>query len=91
MPSAMPAREVAWFESGTDVPVPSTVESVVLTLPARYAVRVRTAYTDLESDRSIYYLTDGRVIATLLCMAKDDPDDHWLSVAETLEFLPTEE
>lgn len=77
-------REVAWFQSGSDVAVPSTIESVELDLPAGDAVRVRTEYTDpaLTSwDRAVYHLTDGRVIATLLCIATDDPEDHWRSVA----------
>jgi hypothetical protein len=85
---------VAWFEGGTDVPVPSTVESVALRLPAGDAVRVRTEYTDPAwpaRNRSIYLLTDGQVIATLLCLAEDDPEDHWRSVAVTFEFLAAEE
>jgi hypothetical protein len=85
------AREVAWFESGTDVPVPSTVEAVALTLPAGYAVRVRTEHADPEKDWAYYRMTDGLSLAVLGCAASSGPDDHWLSVAETFEFLPIEE
>jgi hypothetical protein len=84
------AREVAWFESGTDVPVPVLVESAVIPLAAGYAVRVRTATDDPPSDRSIYHLTDGRILASLLCIAHHGPEDQWLSVAESISFLPPE-
>ena len=84
------AREVAWFESGTDVPVPALVESEAIPITAGYAVRVRTETDDPPSDRSIYYLTDGRVVATLLCMADQGPEAHWRSVLESFSFLPVE-
>lgn len=82
------AREVAWWESGTEQEVPSTLASEALTLPAGYAVRVDVEYPDWN--RSIYRLTDGRVAATLLCIAPRGPHDRWLSIAETFEFLPAE-
>jgi hypothetical protein len=82
------AREVAWYESGTDVPVPAVVESEVIPIAVGYAVRIRTRTDDPPSDRSIYYLTDGRVVATLLCIADHGPDDHWLSLVESFSFLP---
>jgi hypothetical protein len=84
------AREVAWFESGTDVAAPSTVESVVLALPAGYAVRVRTEYTDPAQAWAYYRMTDGQSLGILGCAATSGPDDHWLSIAETFEFLPIE-
>jgi len=85
------ALEVAWFESGTEVPVPAVVESVDIPLAAGYAVRVHTQTDDPPLDRSIYHLTDGRVVASLLCMASQAPEDHWLSVAESFAFLPVEQ
>ena len=84
------AREVAWLESGTDVPVPSIIESAVLTLPAGYSVRVREEHSDPEWERAYYRMTDGRAMASLGCTATHGPDDHWLSIAETFEFLPEE-
>ena len=39
----------------------------------------------------MYYLTDGRLIAGLYCKSTDDPEDHWLSIAESFEFLSAEE
>ncbi len=38
-----------------------------------------------------YILTDGRVLLFLGCWAPERPDDDWLSIAETIEFLPAEE
>ena len=83
------ASEVDWWEGGTEVPVPSIIASEALSLPAVHAVRVDVRYDD-DWGRSIYMLTDGQVAATLLCIAPAPPDDGWLSVAETFEFLPAE-
>lgn len=85
------AREVAWFEKGTDVPMPAIVESVVLPLPAGYTVRVRTEHTDPPREWAYYRMTDGHSMGILGCAATAGPDDHWLSVAESFEFLPIEE
>jgi hypothetical protein len=62
-----------------------------MTLAAGDAVRVDVEYVDREWDRSYYWLTDGRVLATLGCQATRGPDDHWLPIAETFEFLPADE
>jgi len=31
------------------------------------------------------------MVYTLTCSGEGFPDDHWLSIAETFEFLPAEE
>jgi hypothetical protein len=79
--------EAAWWASRPDIEVPSAVASEALALPAGYAVRIDVTLSEHGTDRSIYYLTDGGVIATLLCLAARGPGDRWLSVAETFEFL----
>jgi len=33
-------------------------------------------------------LTDGTTFHTLSCTDLTRPDDHWLSLVETFEFLP---
>jgi hypothetical protein len=39
-----------------------------------------------------YLYTDGEVWFQLQCSTEDTaPDDRWLSIAETIEFLPAEE
>ena len=85
------AQEVAWWESGKGGLVPAEVESVVLDLPAGYAVRVRVESTDPDRDRSYYRITDGQALAILGCHAAHGPDDHWLSIAASFEFLPVAE
>lgn len=82
------AAEVSWWESGAGGLVPDTVESTAIALPAGYAVRVRMENADPERARSYYRITDGQALAILACSAAHGPDDHWLSIAETFEFLP---
>jgi hypothetical protein len=81
------ADEVAWWQSGADIEVPSAVASEAVALPAGYAVRIDVTYSERDSDRAFYWLTDGHVLVSLLCLAARGPDDRWLSVAETFEFL----
>jgi hypothetical protein len=81
------AEEVAWWQSGVDIEVPSAVASEAVALPAGYAVRIDVTYSERDSDRAFYWLTDGHVLVSLLCLATRGPDDRWLSVAETFEFL----
>ena len=39
----------------------------------------------------VYLDNDGHAAAALLCRSDEPPDDGWLSIAETFEFLPAEE
>jgi len=38
-----------------------------------------------------WIFTDGDRHAALLCRSVRPPDDRWLSIAESFEFLPAEE
>ena len=37
-----------------------------------------------------YLLSDGQVLAFFGCWANERPEDGWLALAETFEFLPAE-
>ena len=38
-----------------------------------------------------YSLTDGQTWLTLQCSSIEPPEDYWLSLAESVKFLPVEE
>jgi len=40
---------------------------------------------------SNYFIADDSVVYGLTCVAESPPEDRWLSIAETFEFLPEEE
>jgi hypothetical protein len=75
-------------------------EATLLVLPAGDAARVDHVYTGLAPDGaevvtavSAYFLIADEVVYSLTCAdstSSDSPDDRWLSVAETFEFLPEE-
>ena len=48
-----------------------------------------------SADHSMYFLVAGETIISFSCQAMppapDPPEDRWLSIAETFEFLPVEE
>ena len=83
------ARMVAYFEG--DESSSRTDESTSMDLPAGYAVRVDTEWMDEGVFGSSYLLTDGKVHDSLLCRGSERPEDRWLSIAESFEFLPAEE
>jgi hypothetical protein len=66
----------------------TTAEAV--DLPAGTAARVDEVGQDGSLGTLYHYAEDGRWFA-LGCYADDPPDDNWLSIAETFEFLPVEE
>jgi hypothetical protein len=66
------------------------VETEILDLPAGRAVVIDTAYRDGRHYRD-YVVTDGERWGALICGSRSPPDDRWLSIAETIEFLPAEE
>jgi hypothetical protein len=84
------ADRAAWFESGSRMEMPSALASTTLTVPGGSAVRVDAEWDDWPEYQSAYLLTDGQVAFTLICGGRDRPDDRWLSVAESFEFLPAE-
>ncbi len=65
------------------------VEKELLDLPAGRAVAIDTAYRDGWHSRD-YLVTDGERWGALICGSASSPEDRWLSVAETFEFLPQE-
>ncbi len=56
------------------------------------AVRIDVEVTEEGVDSASYILTDETTFYILMCEAfPEPPEDRWLSIAETFEFLPTEE
>ena len=51
----------------------------------------RTENIDDGTDSREYLFTDRTTWFRLSCSSTDPPDDRWLSIAETFEFLPEEE
>jgi hypothetical protein len=64
--------------------------SALLELSAGRVGRVDMLY-DGAVTISTFHLTDGTAWFYLQCGAADPPDDRWLSIAQTFEFLPVEE
>jgi hypothetical protein len=58
-------------------------------LPAGESARVEYAleYPGVQAVFSAYYFTDGTVFHLLTCTGTERPDDSWLSIAESFEFL----
>ena len=65
--------------------------STALRLPVGDAIRIDMELPDTGSSGVVYLLTDGTDPYSLMCRAPDPPEDRWLSIAETFEFLPVEE
>ena len=67
-----------------------------LTLPAGAAARIDVS-EDVESapsghiETSEYVMTDGITQWRLTCSGLERPADDWRSIADTWEWLPTEE
>lgn len=61
-----------------------------LTLPAGDAVRVDTFYGEPDGQNTNYLISRGDTLVTLTCSDRAEHSDHWLSIAETFEFvMPT--
>ena len=69
-------------------PVTESIE-----LPAGESARIDYAleYPGVQAVFSAYYFTDDRIFHLLTCTGTERPDDSWLSIAETFEFLAAEE
>ncbi|MEA2026469.1 MAG: hypothetical protein U9O18_07240, partial [Chloroflexota bacterium] len=90
---------VGRFQSWIEDAWGDSVEVSTVNLPSGDSVRVQVVVK--TSDASTFspvahhmdfYLFDGGDGAFVLsCYGEDPPDDDWLSIAETLEFLPAEE
>jgi len=72
---------------------PVLVEMSSVELPLGLAVRFVLDYTRTgdEGVGAVYLLSDGDALVVMSCVAQEPPDgDWWLSIAETIEFLPEE-
>ena len=67
-----------------------SVETAYVDLPAGRVASVDTMYKD-DLDERDYVFKDGRSWFLLQCFSTSAPDDRWLSIAETFEFLPVKE
>lgn len=67
--------------------------TTTLQLPAGESARLDYAleYPTVQAVFSAYYFTDGSMFHLLTCTGTVRPDDAWLSIAETFEFLTLEE
>ena len=73
-------------ENRTDVEPPTPA-----VLPAGRARKLAVAYPG-SSERLVFYFVDGAGVRLwLACLGQEPPADDWLSIAETIEFLPAEE
>jgi hypothetical protein len=91
---AATADLVARMEAQPDTfPAGTTVSDVAL--PAGEAKRIDgrqvTEVVEAPTDFSLYLATDGSRSYLIRCAAVSPPDDAWLFVAETFEFLPAAE
>ena len=62
----------------------------VVELPGDHGTRLDWARFDALS-ATAYLFTDGSAWWRLECTSPEPPEDRWLSIAETFEFLPAEE
>jgi hypothetical protein len=83
------ARMVATYESYEDFA--GAIEQAPVASAAEYAVRIDIEWTADAAFGTSYVLTDGSVHDAVLCRGSERPDDRWLSIAETVEFLPADE
>jgi hypothetical protein len=65
--------------------------ATALLLPVGGAIRIDLEAPGEGFSSATYMLTDAATFYGLMCNASDPPEDRWLSIAETFEFLPTEE
>ncbi len=63
-------------------------------LPAGRSIAIRDVVRDEDGQTIVvnpYFLRRGTTDYMLSCFGSDPPDDRWLSIAETFEFLPADE
>jgi hypothetical protein len=85
------ARMIATYESSEDFE--GMVEQTPVATAAVHAIWMDIEWAEDEDAAfgTTYLLTDGSVFDYLLCRGSERPDDRWLSIAETIEWLPAEE
>jgi hypothetical protein len=78
-------QRVRDFERDRDI----SGESAPVELPAGHGMRTTLSYDyEFVLGHSEYILARDGVFYTLACIGKDPPEDRWLSIAETWEWLP---
>ncbi len=84
------AGEVAAYRALGDV-LTAGPDVSTLDLPAGPAARLDAGLSvpGYEASSSSYLYPDGAAFHTLTCTDLGWPADHWLSIAETFEFIPT--
>jgi hypothetical protein len=73
---------------------PSSGTPTVVGLPAGTAIAVDfpgTLDDGLAVSATAYFVANDRTLLIASCVAPDPPQDRWLSIAESVEFLPAEE
>jgi hypothetical protein len=65
-------------------------DAVDVHLAGGRAVRLETLWDD-DWDGGTYYLVEGTRWFELTCGSMNPPEDRWLPIAETFEFLAEEE
>ena len=71
----------------TEEPGVGAPATTFIDLPAGRAGRLDVTRGSQDSSR--WYFSDGAAWFSLSCTSSEPPDDRWLSIAETFEFLPT--
>ena len=56
-----------------------------------YRIDISAPHSTGVAQSSVYLLGTDESHAMLICTSDLRPDDDWLSIAETFEFLPAEE
>ena len=67
------------------------VDSTAVLLAAGDAIRIDLEVPEEEFSNATYMLSDGTTFYSLGCTASNPPEDRWLSIAETFEFLAPDE
>jgi hypothetical protein len=84
------AATVGWWDVWKDDPTVVDPDFTFADLPAGRIGHLTA--TDLEgAAHDAYVFTDSEAWFLLECWSPDPPEDRWLSIAETFEFLPVEE
>ncbi len=85
---AVAAETAAYARLGDQLA--SGPDVTMLELPAGEAARIDYGlrFPGYETLHAAYFFSDGSVFFVLTCTDLERPDDDWLSIAETFEFLP---
>ena len=93
MPPAWTSVGDAWLDlvSLRENPDVVTADGTNLDLPSGRAVRMDVVWEEGGGLISSYYFVDGTTWFVMNCgTSGEPPEDRWLSVAESFEFLPAD-